>query len=261
MSSEDKAKHEKDNNCQFPPCSDTIKEINADGLKQVFPSVSATKLAAIVAEINSNLKNSATQGLINTKRKLAHFLAQIKQEVGSGVNLSESLNYTPDGLINHFSYFKKNPEEAELYGRKPAQGKTPAQAADQEAIANRVYANRIGNGDIESGDGWRYRGRGMIQTTGKANYETFTKEHNKIWGGTTDFTKTPDLLSDELYAVRSALIFWKVNNLDTKAEKGVSKADVDGITSVVNNATNSREARFNNLTNIMKLDNFKECIK
>jgi hypothetical protein len=153
MSAEDKAKHEKDNNCQFPPCSDTIKEVNADGLKQVFPTVSASKLAAIITEINSNLKNTATQGLINTKRKLAHFLAQIKQEVGSGVNLSESLNYKPSDLIKHFSYFQKNPEEAELYGRKPAQGKTPAQAADQEAIANRVYANRIGNGDIESGDG------------------------------------------------------------------------------------------------------------
>jgi predicted chitinase len=101
----------------------------------------------------------------------------------------------------------------------------------------------------------------MIQTTGKANYQTVTNEHKNIWKGTEDFTKTPDLLSDEIYAVRSALIFWTVNNLDKKAEKDVSKADVDGITSVVNNSTNSREARFNNLKNIMKLDNFKECIK
>jgi predicted chitinase len=260
MSAEDKAKHEKDNNCQFPPCSDTIKEVSSDGLKQIFPSVNAAKLAAIVAEINSNLKNTATQGLINTKRKLAHFLAQIREEVGTSITLEESLNYSVADL-SKFSYFRENPDEAELYGRKPAEGNKPAQKANQEAIANRIYANRNGNGNIESGDGWRYKGRGMIQTTGKANYETFTKEHNKIWGGTTDFITSPELLSNEVYAVRAALVFWKTNGLADKADKGVSKVDSDNVTRRVNRYTPTYGKRYDHLTAIMKLESFVECKK
>lgn len=260
MSAEDKVIYEKDNNCKFPPCTDTIKEVNADGLKQIFPSVSATKLAAIVAEINSNLKNTATQGLINTKRKLAHFLAQIREEVGTSITLEESLNYSVAGL-SKFSYFREHPDEAELYGRKPAEGNKPAQKANQEAIANRVYADRIGNGNIESGDGWRYKGRGMIQTTGKANYETFTKEHNKIWGGTTDFITSPDLLSNEVYAVRAALVFWKTNGLADKADKGVTKVDSDNVTRGVNRYTPTYGERYDHLTAIMKSESFVECKK
>lgn len=260
MSAEDKTRHEKDNNCKFPPCSDTIKEVSADGLKQIFPSVNAAKLAAIVAEINNNLKNTATQGLINTKRKLAHFLAQIREEVGTSITLEESLNYKVADL-SKFSYFRENPEEAELYGRKPAVGNKPAQNANQEAIANRVYAGRIGNGNIESGDGWRYKGRGMIQTTGKANYETFTKEHNKIWGGTTDFLASPDLLSNEVYAVRAALVFWKSNGLADKADKGVARIDSDNVTRGVNRYTTTYEDRYDHLTTIMKIGFFVECKK
>ena len=101
----------------------------------------------------------------------------------------------------------------------------------------------------------------MIQTTGKANYETFTKEHNKIWGGTTDFLASPDLLSNEVYAVRAALVFWKSNGLADKADKGVARIDSDNVTRGVNRYTTTYEDRYDHLTTIMKIGFFVECKK
>jgi putative chitinase len=265
---------EKENSCKFE-CSNSITEISVAVLRQVFTSKSITEesLAAIAAELNAALKNTLIKGLIDTKRKLAHFLAQVKQEVGPDVRLTENLNYTPDQL-KEFSYFKAHPDEAELYGRKyvwveetkivkgkPVKVKRRVlQPADKEAIANRAYANRNGNGDAASGDGWRYRGRGMIQLTGKSNYQDFTTQHSKIWpDDTQDFVLNPDLVAEEKYAVRSALVFWKNNGLEKIAEKGITCAEADKITSKINKHTKTYPGRCNNLQTIMKLPFFKEC--
>ena len=101
---------------------------------------------------------------LNSPERLAHFFGQVLQEVGQRIRLVESLDYRADRLGSIFSYFRRNPDEALLYGR------TADHPADQEAIANRAYADRNGNGNVESGDGWRFRGRGLKQVTSRANY-------------------------------------------------------------------------------------------
>ncbi|MEE2022994.1 MULTISPECIES: hypothetical protein [Alkalimonas] len=245
--------------CGVPPdepCSDAITEISTEVLQQIFNSaaIPQSRIDAIADELNAALQNPAVSNLINTKSKMAHFLSQVQQEVGPTMRLTENLNYTVDALKSTFSYFRANPDEAELYGRKPGQ------AANQEAIANRAYGNRYNNGDIDSGDGWRYRGRGMIQLTFRANYETFTTRHNAIWQDDfQDFIAEPELLAEEKYAVRSALLFWQTNNLATIAEQGVSCSQADAITAVVNLHTSSYAQRCNNLNNIMNLSHFELC--
>lgn len=279
--------HEERNNCTFI-CSDTITAISAAVLRQIFTSASITeeRLAAIAAELSAALKNTLMKGLIDTKRKLAHFLAQVKEEVGPGLRLTEDLDYSVDRLKSEkgpFSYFIKNPEEAEKYGRKvewtekvktdkkgnPLIGKDgkpvmvkikTIRPADKEAIANRAYANLNGNGSVASGDGWKYRGRGLIQLTGKSNYKSFSTEHNKIWTeDIRDFEASPDLVAEGKYAVRSALVFWKNHGLEKIAEKGVSCTEVNQITAKINKYTDSYAARCNNFKTIMRLDFFKEC--
>jgi predicted chitinase len=245
--------HEEQNNCTFK-CSDAITEISTAVLRQIFTAATDARLTAIAAELNAALQNSLVKGLVNTKRKLAHLLAQIREEVGPGLRLTENLNYRVEVLKSRFSYFRAHPGEAEIYGQKPGQ------AADQEAIANRAYANRNGNGDVASGDGWRYRGRGLIQLTGKANYQSFTVEHNKIWpDDKQDFVLTPDLVAEEKYAVRSALVFWKAHNLDAIAVQGVSCTETDRITRRVNSGTTSYADRCNHLKAIMSIPFFKQC--
>jgi len=202
---------------------------------------------------------NATKGLIDTKRKLAHFLAQAKQEVGSSSTLTENFNYKTSVLIDKSSYFKKHPDEAKKYGRNKTN--PVVDLNEKKAIANRMYANGVapGNGSVASGDGWKYRGRGIIQLTGKSNYQDFTDEQKKIWADDVDFVKKPERVLEPDYAVRSALVFWKLNGLSAVAQKGVAKADSYAITKKVNRYTSSYDSRFKNLEYIMKLDYFKEC--
>jgi predicted chitinase len=275
-SHQERERFEEENNCKFPPCSDTLTEVPVEVLREIFPAASISRLTAIADELNAALRNVLVKGLIDTKRKLAHFLAQVEQEVGPKLTLVESFDYSVDGLKKGpFEYFRDNPEEAEKYGRKveiveetkivkgkPVKVKVKKVCpADQEAIANRAYANRDnGNGDVASGDGWRYRGRGMIQLTGKSNYQAFTTQHNMIWpDDARDFVLNPDLVAEEKYAMRSALVFWKNNGLDKIAVKGITCTEVDKITARVNEGTDTYTARCNNLRTIMKLNFFKEC--
>lgn len=142
---------------------------------------------------------------VNTPLRLAHFMAQMDHESGLKP-VQENLNYSEQGLLRTFPrYF--TPAQAREYARKP------------ERIANRAYANRMGNGDEASGDGWRYRGRGFIQLTGKDNYIALTRESG------IDYLNNPDLLLNEADAMISALWYWKRNNIN-------SLADLDNIESV-----------------------------
>lgn len=247
--------HEEQNNCTFK-CNDTITEIPAAVLRRIFSAATGARLSVIAAQLNAALQNISVKGMIDTKRKLAHLLAQIRQEVGPSIRLTENLDYRVEVLKSRFSYFRAQPSEADRYGKKPGQ------VADQEAIANRVYANRIGNSDVASGDGWRYRGRGLIQLTGKWNYHHFTVEHNKIWpDDKQDFVLKPDLVAEEKYAVRSTLLFWKERNLDAIAAQGVSCNETDQITHSVNKYTDKKSyaARCNHLKTIISIPFFKEC--
>ena len=92
----------------------------------------------------------------------------------------------------------------------------------------------IGLGNTKTGDGWKYRGRGLKQTTGGKNYSIFTGEHKKYWSENIDFTITPDLVAHMPYSVRSAVVFWLANKCWVAADKGMNDAAVDAVTKIVN---------------------------
>jgi putative chitinase len=138
---------------------------------------------------------------INSPLRIAHFMAQIEHESGLKP-ISENLNYSQAGLLATFGkYFNNSPNDAKLYARQP------------EKIANRVYANRMGNGDEKSGEGWKYRGRGFLQITGKENYFNLANDTD------IDCLKNPDLLLEEPNAMISALWFWKKKGLNIFADE------------------------------------------
>lgn len=127
---------------------------------------------------------------VNTPLRMAHFLAQIATESGEMNYTVENLNYTAQSLLKVFPRYFKNSIIANAYAHNP------------ERIANRVYSNRLGNGDANSGDGYRYRGRGFIQITGKANYADYARECCP------QALNHPELLEGNVEAMRSALWWW-----------------------------------------------------
>ncbi len=157
---------------------------------------------------------------INTPSRQAAFIAQIAHESGQFSHIKENLNYSASGLIKTFGkYF--NAKTAQQYARAP------------QSIANRVYANRMGNGDFASGDGWKYRGRGLIQLTGRTNYQSCGQ------GLGIDLLSNPDALLDPAIACRSAAWFWKINGLNELADAG----KFETITRRINGGTNGLEER------------------
>lgn len=204
----------------------------------------------VVAEEFSNKFDMCN---INTKNRLYHFFAQIYQEVGPAFNLNEGFNYRPQVLIDKFAYYRSHPQDAQADGYIPGR-----QAANKQNIANRAYGGREGNDDIASGDGWRYRGRGMKQLTFKNNYRSFTNYHERVWGGRVDFESSPDFLVETVYAARSALYFWDQNNLYSRADNGIDRAVSDSITRIVNLYDNHYEDRHNNLIRFLQEGVFDE---
>lgn len=162
-----------------------------------------------------------------------------------------------------FRHFRKNPEEARRYGYKVRNGNIkengiPMSRTDYEAIANGAYGGRtdLGNRGISSGDGWKYRGRGMKQLTGLHNYTQFQHWHSKFsanWpNDRVDFIVDPDLLLEMKYAVRSAASFWLNNGLYEIADKGDDPEIVDSITAIVNKHTKSYPDRRENFVELSR---------
>jgi len=149
---------------------------------------------------------------IDTKERLAMFLAQVGHESAHMTVTKENLNYGVDGLLKTFPKYFKGAAVAAQYARKP------------QAIASRVYANRMDNGDEASGDGWKYRGRGLIQVTGKRNY-TACGEALGL-----DLVNQPELLESCFNAVLSAGWYWDTNGLNALADA----RDVQGATRRIN---------------------------
>jgi putative chitinase len=159
-----------------------------------------------------------------TPERAAHFFAQTAHETGEYRLFSENLNYSSKGLQAVFGkYFPGNLEES--YARQP------------EKIANRVYGNRMGNGDEESGDGWKYRGRGALQLTGKNNYKAFSEYLEKP-----EILDNPDLVTEE-YAFESALFFFERNNLWSICDKGINEDSIKKLTRRINGGYNGLEHR------------------
>ena len=153
-----------------------------------------------------------------TPFRAAHFFAQTGHETGDFKVYNENLNYSAQGLQGIFGkYFPGNLEES--YARQP------------EKIANRVYASRMGNGDEKSGDGWKFRGRGAIQLTGKDNYTQFSKHLNKP-----EILTNPDLVATE-YSFESALFFFEKNKFWSICDQGVNDAAILSLTKRVNGGT------------------------
>ncbi|EOE6915945.1 hypothetical protein ACT7BJ_003484 [Cronobacter turicensis] len=221
-------------------------------LRKIWPdprNVSDSVLDIIAEEFSSNFEMCH----INTRERLYHFFAQIYQEVGPTFNLNEGFNYRPQVLIDKFKFYRDHPEEANADGYIPGR-----QKANKENIANKAYSDREGNYGVESGDGWRYRGRGMKQLTFKNNYRSFTSYHEKNWGENVDFESNPDLLTEPVYAARSALYFWDHNNLFSKADRGVGREVSDSITRIVNFYDDHYEDRYNNLNRFLQGGVFDE---
>ena len=155
----------------------------------------------------------------------AHFFGQCAHESGNFKVFSENLNYSADGLTKIFKKYFPTLAAAQPYARKP------------EKIANKVYANRMGNGPESSGDGWKFRGRGPIQLTGKDNYTAFAQSI-----GRPDVLTNPDIVATEL-AFESAIWFFNKNGLFAIADKGVTDAVIGQITRRVNGGTHGLEDR------------------
>lgn len=159
---------------------------------------------------------------INTPARIAGFVAQCGHESQNFKTLEENLNYSAEGLNKIFpKYFVKAGRDAQAYHRQP------------EKIANIVYAGRMGNGDTASGEGWKFRGRGVIQLTGKDNYSRFAKHIGKSIDETIEYLKTKQ------GALESACWFWETNGLNEIADSG----DIVAMTKRINGGTIGLEDR------------------
>jgi putative chitinase len=155
---------------------------------------------------------------LNTPLRLAHFLAQAGHESGGFKAVNENLNYGAKGLLGIFKKYFPTPEKAALYERKP------------EKIANLVYGGRMGNGPEASGEGWKFRGRGYIQLTGKDNYKAFDAVVAEA------IVDNPDLVATK-YPLLSAAWFFHKNGLHKIADGGATDAVVTSVTKRVNGGT------------------------
>jgi putative chitinase len=164
------------------------------------------------------IPDTASKFGINTPLRLAHFLAQCGHESGGFRATQENLNYSAKGLMGIFKKYFPNASLAAQYERKPAK------------IAARVYGGRMGNGSEASGEGYKFRGRGYIQLTGKENYTAFGKSIGE------DILSNPDVVSSK-YALLSAAWFFSKNGLHKMADSGASDAVVTQITKRVNGGT------------------------
>ena len=205
-----------------------------DMIKRLFPN---TKDVDSVVSVIDQYKDKFG---LNTDLRLGHFLAQVREEVGSEFKvLRENLNYRSDALRKTFGN-RFTEAQAREYGRG-------VNSANQEMIANIAYANRLGNGDADSGDGFKYRGAGCLQITGKSNFEEVQKRCVRYAGKEMD----PDTLEG---FVVFGMAFWMRFDLYKLADKGKSDSVVDSITAKINYHTHSyanRVAHFKKIKDII----------
>jgi len=174
-------------------------------LKPILPELIFNQLEDIITKYN-----------INTEYRMSHFLGQCSHESGNFKVFEENLRYKPERLLVVFPKYFKN--------------KILANYNTPEKIANLVYANRMGNGDEASGDGYKFRGRGCIQITGKSNYQAFGCLDN------------PDLLKNEK-ALTSAAWFFNKNNLNKISDEGINDSTIAHVTKIVNGGNNGLSER------------------
>jgi putative chitinase len=181
--------------------------MNLDKLKGHLPETVISQLPDTIAKFE-----------LNTPLRLAHFLAQAGHESGGFKLVNENLNYGAKGLLGIFKKYFPTEAKAKLYERKP------------EKIANLVYGSRMGNGAETTGEGYKFRGRGYIQLTGKDNYKAFDAVV------TESIVDNPDLVATK-YPLLSAAWFFHKNGLHKIADKGATDAVITEVTKRVNGGT------------------------
>jgi putative chitinase len=193
-------------------------EITVDQLRQIIPN------NPYVDHWCEALNKILPDYEIDTPQRVAAFLAQCAHESGGFTALHENLNYRAETLCKVFPKYFHDAATAQQYASQPNK---------QELIANRVYANRMGNGDEASGDGFKYCGRGLIQLTGKQNYTRFAESIE------TPLDQIPEFLQTFEGAIQSACWFWESNNLNQYADSG----DILTMTKRINGGTIGLEDR------------------
>jgi len=192
--------------------------LSATQMKTIVPGIDEARISRYLNAINSELPKND----ISTPLRAAHFIAQVAHESGGFRYNKENLNYSAQALRSVFGKYFKTNEDAKNFARQP------------EKIANRVYANRIGNGDEQSGEGWKYRGRGLIQLTGKENYSKCGADLNL------DLLNNPDLVSDDPdISLAAACWYWNSRNLNKYADQD----DVVEVTRRINGGTKGLDDR------------------
>lgn len=174
-----------------------MTDITLDQLRAIFPTTKRETLALYVDPLNETFEKFD----ITTVARKSMFLAQVGHESAGFTAVRENLNYSKDGLRKIFGKYFPTDALAAQYARNP------------ERIANRVYSGRMGNGNEASGDGWKFRGRGGIQCTGRSNYTELSKFLGKTLDETVAYLETP------MGAVMSAGWFWGRNNLNALADQ------------------------------------------
>lgn len=174
--------------------------ITLEQLKEIIPN------NPNVEQWHQALEQLLPEYSINTPERIAAFIAQCAHESAEFTAIKENLNYRAESLQKTFHKYFPTPELAQQYAKQP------------ERIANRVYADRMGNGDESSGDGYRYCGRGLIQLTGKNNYQAFADSMECSLESAVEYLATFE------GAVQSACWFWETNNLNELADAGDIKA-------------------------------------
>ena len=192
-------------------------ELPLEHFRSLFPR--CTDSISFVEALNAAFPNAK----INSKTRISAFLAQTGHESANYTRFDENLNYSAKALDSVFGkYFHRAGVDAQDYHRQP------------EKIANRVYASRMGNGDEASGDGWAYRGRGLIQLTGKSNYASFSEDTG------INIVGYPDKVTeDKNTIVATAVWYWAKNKLNRFVDAG----DFKGLTRAINGGYNGLEHR------------------
>lgn len=204
-------------------------ELTLEQLKQLLPK------NPYVLQWHAALSQLLPDYEINTPQRIAAFIAQCAHESGEFTALKENLNYRAPTLRKLFNKYFPTDEIANQYVSLPNK---------QEAIANRIYANRMGNGDEASGDGYRYCGRGLIQLTGKENYSWFAASLGIPVEEASEYLQTFE------GAAQSACWFWETNNLNQWADKG----DILTLTKRINGGTiglADREKHYNHALHVL----------
>ena len=194
-----------------------VEHIVAAGVKQATAQKWVDAVAAACREFH-----------INTPQRIAGFLSQCAHESGGFERLQENLNYSADGMAGiwpkRFAVLGPDKKPIKKDGKNQPNKFALALHRKPEMIANVVYSGRMGNGPTESGEGWKYRGRGLKQLTGKDNHRACSS------GLGVDLVSNPDMLLEPVYAARSAAWFWASNKCNNFADSG----DIEGLTKKIN---------------------------